>query len=467
VTFNSWVFVCFFAIVYAGYLALLRSFRLQNAWLLAASLIFYAWWDPRFLFLLLATAGVDFVMAQLIGSTDDAARRRLYLAISVASNLSVLGFFKYFNFLAGNVVALVGLVVPVRPVALDVILPVGISFYTFQSISYVSDVYRREVEPARNPIAFFLFVCFFPHMVAGPIMHSSALLPQMLGPRRVGMEQVQAGLFLILWGYFKKMVVADNCALIANPIFENYARYQGLDLLVGMLAFTVQIYGDFSGYSDIARGLAKLMGFELMVNFRIPYLATSPSDFWRRWHISLSTWLRDYLYIPLGGNRSSGLGTYRNLAFTMLLGGLWHGAAWNYVLWGGYHGALLILYRALGRDGREWGEGRVPEPLRAAGMFVLTVIGWVLFRSRSVGQIVYMLRYAGLAASPATGDLAYSLLFFAAPLVLVEAYEARRGDLLAPSRLPLPFRVALYAALSVGVGIFGVRQSVEFIYFQF
>jgi alginate O-acetyltransferase complex protein AlgI len=466
VTFNSWTFVCFFAIVYCGYLLFVRRFRAQNAWLLGASLLFYAWWDWRFLFLLLATAGVDFVMAQLVASSADPARRKVYLTISVASNLSVLGFFKYFNFLAGNVTAALGTFLTVRPVLLDVILPVGISFYTFQSISYVTDVYRREVEPTRNPVDFFLFVCFFPHMVAGPIMHSSALLPQMLSPRRIRHEQLQAGFFLLLWGYFKKMVVADNCAAIANQIFENYAHYRGLDLVIGMLAFTIQIYGDFSGYSDIARGLAKLMGFELMVNFRLPYFATSPSDFWQRWHISLSTWLRDYLYIPLGGNRCGERKTYRNLALTMLLGGLWHGAAWNYVLWGGYHGALLILYR-LASAGRRGSEGKVPAPVRMGFMFVLTVVGWVLFRSRSVSQIVYMLSHAGIAASADTSRFLWALAFFAAPLVLVEILEARRGDLLAPCRLAFGLRASLYAALLVGIGIFGVRQSVEFIYFQF
>src|SRR3972149_1993846 len=346
--FNSSTFLIFFVVVYTLYLLLQKRLKAQNALLLVASYIFYASWDWRFLSLLLLSTTVDFFIAKAIGSTDDLtpagkARRKTLLACSILFNLGVLGFFKYFNFFSESFIGLLNLFsMKADLITLNIVLPLGISFYTFQEMGYTIDVYRKHMKPTHNPFNFALFVAFFPHLVAGPIQRAESLLLQLERPRRITIEQVNTGLFLILWGLFKKVVIADNVREVANLIFNNYTNYSGLDIVIGGLAFAVQIYGDFSGYSDIARGIARLMGFELMVNFRLPYFALNPTDFWQRWHISLSTWLRDYLYIPLGGNRKSNLITCRNLFLTMLLGGLWHGASWNFVIWGAYHGLIPI-----------------------------------------------------------------------------------------------------------------------------
>jgi alginate O-acetyltransferase complex protein AlgI len=465
-TFNSFAFIAFFLIVYAGYLLLRRSHIAQNRLLLLASLFFYGYWNWTFLFLLLGTACIDFAVARAMEKTPDPVHRRLLVSTSIVANLTVLGFFKYFNFFAESFADVMGLFGQVHPFTLRIILPIGISFYTFQAMGYTIDVYRGVTRAEKNLLDFLVFVSFFPQLVAGPISRSSRLLTQVKAPRIIRMEQIDAGLWLLLWGYFKKVVIADNAALIAKPIFDDYAAYHGLDIVIGALAFTVQIYCDFSGYTDIARGLAKLLGFDLMLNFRLPYLARDPSDFWTRWHVSLSSWLRDYLYIPLGGNRRGPARTYVNLALTMLLAGLWHGAAWNYVLWGGYHGVLLIVYRALGWNAVPGVRTRW-DPLRIAVMFFLVVIGWVFFASRSVEQIVTMLTHAGLSISDGTADRALWLFLFSAPLVLVHLYQHGRRDLLAPVGLPLAARAPIYAVLFLGLFLFGVRQSVEFIYFQF
>ncbi|HET9315760.1 MAG TPA: MBOAT family protein, partial [Vicinamibacteria bacterium] len=387
--FNSWSFPPFLAVVLALYYLL--PHRGQNVMLLLASYLFYACWDWRFLGLLLLSTTIDWTLANLIAREPTRAGAKRWVAASVAVNLCFLGFFKYFNFFVDSADALlqwVGLAGFERH--LDVVLPVGISFYTFQSISYIVDVYRGEVKPARNPLDFALFVAFFPHMVAGPIMHSRDLLPQMQQPRHPTWAQARSGLWLMLWGFFKKMVIADNLAGIVGMAYDrpDPAAVSGAAILVATYAFAYQIYCDFSGYTDIARGAARLMGFELMVNFRQPYLALNPPDFWRRWHISLSSWLRDYLYIPLGGSRGGTLLTYRNLMLTMLLGGLWHGAAWNFVLWGAFHGLLLVAHRLLVDEWRLWAfEGRLARAVARVAMFHLVCYGWLLFRASSFHQI--------------------------------------------------------------------------------
>jgi alginate O-acetyltransferase complex protein AlgI len=470
--FNSFTFVAFFLVVYPVYLALYHHRRAQNVLLLMASYVFYGNWDWRFLGLLAISTVIDFLMAKKIDAAEEPRRRRLFLAALVTCNLTVLGFFKYFNFFAGSFAELFRLVgFRVDPITLNIVLPVGISFYTFHELSYAIDVYRRDVKASQSLIDYALFVAFFPLLVAGPIARASHLLPQIASARTVASDQVNTGLFLILWGYFKKVVVADNVAVIADQIFNNYQQYHGLDLLIGMLAFTVQIYGDFSGYSDIARGVASLMGFHINLNFRLPYFAQNPSDFWTRWHISLSTWLRDYLYVPLGGNRVGVLNTYRNLAVTMLLGGLWHGAAWNFVIWGGFHGAILSVYRIV--DGGRNSQHRL-EPVKRSVvasrillMFTLTVIGWVLFRSRSAGQILYMLSRIGLGTSQESGALGYDLIFYAMPLGIVQWAQHRSGDLLVLCGINAAWRVIVYGFLLVWIFVFGARQTSEFIYFQF
>jgi len=323
----------------------------QNTFLVLASCFFYASWDWRFLLPLLCTTGLDYWVAGRLEASHKAqgpqSERRRLLWISVISNLALLGFFKYCNFFIEStsaVLTVLGFDVSVH--TLNIVLPVAISFYTFQALSYTIDVYRGELHPSGTFWDFFLGVLYFPHLVAGPIQRASSLLPQVLQPRQTTRQQWEDGLHLIMWGFFKKVFLADNLAPIADQVFSKPDPTGG-EVLVGVLAFTFQIYGDFSGYTDIARGVAKIMGFEFTLNFNLPYFATNPSDFWRRWHISLSQWLRDYLYKSLGGNRGGSLFTYRNLMITMVLGGLWHGAAWNFVLWGFYHGSLLCIHRYL------------------------------------------------------------------------------------------------------------------------
>ena len=469
--FNSFEFLAFFAAVLAAYLALSRWHRGQNLLLLAASLVFYGWWDWRFLGLMLAAISVDWAVALAVAASDDPRRRKRLLLVSLVTQLTILGCFKYLGFFVASLTRALGsLGVAVHAPTLELVLPVGISFYTFQSIGYAIDVYRRALPPVRRWTDFALFISFFPQLVAGPIERATHLLPQILKPRAVTWTHIHTGLFLINVGIFKKVVLADNLALLADEIFNHHTRYQGLDLAVGALAFTFQIYCDFSAYSDIARGVAKMLGFDLMVNFRLPYFAVSPADFWRRWHISLSTWLRDYLYIPLGGNRHGEWRTYRNLALTMLLGGLWHGAAWNFVLWGAFHGLILIVYR-LAEQAR---ANKPPPPLaaltlplRVLAMFALTVFGWILFRARSLDQLWHFLTRIGPATSPHTLEFVHTLLFFTLPLILAQAIEQRRGDLLTFNRLSPPLLGLLHGLLITLLIILGVRQSMEFIYFQF
>ena len=471
--FNSFVFVGFFLLTYVLYLSLRRSTRWQNVLLLAASYVFYGYWDWRFLALIAVSTVVDFTVGRALFAAESQRRRKWLLTLSVCVNLGILGFFKYYDFFAENLAGVMRVVgLEPDPFTLGVILPVGISFYTFQTMSYTIDIYRGKLAPVRNMVNFGLFVAFFPQLVAGPIERAHNLLPQIERPRCIDRNHVGAGLWLILWGYFKKVVIADRMALIVNPVFANHTEFQGLELLTALLAFTVQIYGDFSGYSDIARGLAKLLGFDLMLNFKLPYFAINPSDFWQRWHVSLSSWLRDYLYIPLGGNRGGTLRTQRNLAATMLLGGLWHGAAWNFVIWGGYHGALLAIYRWLDPTpihGDPWhsDQPRWRILMMMAVMFVLTVLGWLLFRADSAGQIVYFLGNLHYGAGEKGWKMLYTWFYFTWPLFAVQLLQYRTGNLLAVTALPAPIRIPIYCLMFCGIVVFGVHESMEFIYFQF
>jgi alginate O-acetyltransferase complex protein AlgI len=466
--FSSWSFPPFLVMVLALYYAL--SHRAQNVMLLLASYFFYACWDSRFLGLLLLSTTADWTLANLIRREPTREGAKRWVAASVAVNLGFLGFFKYFNFFAESADALLHAVgLPGLGRHLHVVLPVGISFYTFQSISYIVDVYRGEVEPARNPIHFALFVAFFPHMVAGPIMHSRDLLPQMQQPRNTTRAQVREGLWLMLWGFFKKLVVSDNLASIVDSVYASETASAGA-VLLGTYAFAYQIYCDFSGYTDIARGAAKLMGIELMLNFNRPYLAVNPSDFWRRWHISLSTWLRDYLYIPLGGNRRGTLATYRNVMLTMLLGGLWHGAAWTFVLWGMYHGLLLVGHRLIVQEWKLWPfEGRLARLVSQVVMFHLVCYGWLLFRATSFTQIrrftLALLRGLGGLAAPVASVA--MLVFLASLLWAVELWVRNADD---PSRSPgwhWALGPLVCAALLVVIVMLSPPGTRSFIYFQF
>lgn len=476
--FNSFTFLFFFTAVYTLYLLLSRKVTLQNILLLIASYIFYGYWNWRFLILIWISTITDYSVGRLIGRTDDSSpagkyQRKIYLAISVIINLTLLGFFKYFNFFADSFINFLNVFgFEADPFTINIILPVGISFYTFQTLSYTIDIYRKRMEPTSNLLNFAVFVAFFPQLVAGPIERAVNLIPQIENPRRLKTDQIAAGLYLIIWGYFKKIVIADNLGQIADQVFNNYTNYQGLDIIFGVVAFAFQIYGDFSGYSDIARGIARLMGFELMVNFRLPYFALNPADFWQRWHISLSSWLRDYLYIPLGGNRKGQLNTYRNLAITMLLGGLWHGAAWNFVIWGGYHGLILILFRIFEKrpvhiDPWEGRFSHVYIGFRMLLMMVLTLFGWLFFRGGSAQQIFYMITNLSSATSPETLGFLQNILFFIIPLIVIQIYQYITRDLLILLKARLPIQILLYGWMLLWIIIFGVRESTEFIYFQF
>jgi alginate O-acetyltransferase complex protein AlgI len=473
--FNSLQFVWFFAIVYGLYrllpavLPVARAHRGQNWLLLIASYYFYAAWDYRFVTLLAASTIVDYSCGRALGRMTDAKRRRLVMGLSIGFNLSMLGFFKYFNFFAANLQALFAAVGwHVDFVTLRVLLPIGISFYTFVTMSYVIDVYRREIEPTRNVVDFAVFVSYFPHLVAGPILRATMLLPQIARPRRISPEQIREGLWLVVWGFFQKIFVADNLAPLASHVFGADAHPTGVNVLLGTYAFAFQIYGDFAGYSNIARGTSKLMGIELIENFRFPYLVATPQAFWRNWHISLSTWLRDYLYIPLGGSRGSVWQTRRNLLITMILGGLWHGAAWTFILWGVYQGVLLVLYRPF--EPRLATMTPARRGLAAIIMFHLTCYGWLIFRAPSAAKIGELTRSLTGRFAPSTIDatgLLIPLLLYAVPLVLVHVYEARRGDVLAIPQSALVARYSVYAAALYLIFLFGNFGGADFIYFQF
>ena len=471
--FNSLHFLWFFLAVYVLYRLL--PHRGQNWLLLIASYYFYAAWDWRFLSLLAASTVVDYTAARLIQRSDETRRRKVLLSVSLGFNLMLLGFFKYFNFFSDSLRALLaGIGWEMDFVTLRVLLPIGISFYTFMSMSYVIDVYRREIPATRHFVDFAVFVAYFPHLVAGPILRASRLLPQIERPRTIASAQIRDGLWLIAWGYFLKVFVADNLAPLTNLVFEPGAIHGGLDVWLGVYAFAFQIYGDFAGYSNIARGTSKLMGIELLENFRFPYFVRSPQAFWRHWHISLSTWLRDYLYIPLGGNRHGEARTQRNLLITMVLGGLWHGAAWTFVLWGIYQGLLLVVYRAADRWTwfRQWTEGGAGLARATSWlvMFHLTCYGWLIFRARSVGQIRSMTARMFTDLSVATVSvetLLAPLLLYVTPLLLVHALEAYADDLLVVPKLPVAVRYSVYAATFYLTLLFGNFGGAEFIYFQF
>ena len=462
--FNSFEFIFFFAVVYLLYRLL--NHRLQNSMLLIASYIFYGAWDWRFLGLLVFTTAVDYGCGIWIDKAADERRRKLILAVSICVNLAVLGFFKYFDFFSESLRHLalfagIRLDVP----TLKIILPVGISFYTFQSMSYTIDVYRRSLKAEKNFFDFALYVAFFPQLVAGPIERAVNLLPQIKAERAVSSRQIDEGLWLIYWGFFKKVFVADNLAVIVNAVFAKTGVFPGGEALVGVYAFAFQIYGDFAGYSDIARGLAKLMGIELMVNFRFPYFVTNPRDFWRNWHISLSTWLRDYLYIPLGGNRGSGLLTYRNIFITMLLGGLWHGAAWHFVVWGAYCGLLLMAHRTL--DYKP--ASRAGSFVSAIVMFHLTCLGWLIFRSSGMPQAADLLRNIVFNFSWSSDAQYYflKLCVMIAPLLAMQVAEKIKNDQLIILKWPVLPRWAFFLLMYYLITMFGEFGGKEFIYFQF
>lgn len=467
--FNSLIFWIFFAVVLL--LARLLPHRGQNRMLLVASYGFYAWWDWRFLSLIVISTCVDYFAGLRISTSQYRHRKKALCILSVCVNLGILGIFKYYGFFADQLAHVLGVMgLTVGPVSRNIVLPLGISFYTFQTMSYTIDVYGGRAKPERNFFDFALYVSFFPQLVAGPIERASRLLPQITSPRTCTSSAFSEGLLLIITGLFKKIVIADNMAPLVNAIFARDTPVSGIECWVAVYAFALQIYGDFSGYSAIARGTARWLGFDLMTNFRMPYLASSPSEFWRRWHISLSTWLRDYLYIPMGGNRHGTAATYRNIAITMLLGGLWHGANWTFVAWGAYHGALLIAFRPFEKMHADKVSHTLPlRVLKTVVFFHLVCLGWLLFRSDTIGQATTMARFmfTDFTVTPMISYGAACILFFAGPLLLLEAWYERSSDLLRLIKIHWIPRALVYCYFVLMILIFQPEANNVFIYFRF
>ncbi len=466
--FPTAAFLGFFAVVFPVYWAI-RPHRLRMLWLLLASGAFYMSWNPWLILLILFSASADYVAALLIERSPSAAWRRTLLVGSISVNLGLLFFFKYANFFLDSTYRVLGLFDATlsRP-ALDIILPLGISFYTFETISYVVDVYRGRTRAARDPLDYALFILFFPHLVAGPIVRPRDFLPQLRRPKRLDWDRVYLGARLFILGFFKKCIIADHLGeLVVDPVFADPAAFGSSAAWLGVLAYAVQIYGDFSGYSDMGIGLAHSLGFKLPVNFHYPYLSANVAEFWRRWHISLSSWLRDYLFIPLGGSRGGTARTYRNLIVVMLLGGLWHGANWTFVVWGLYHGVLLALHRALPWP-RALGSALL-RPVCVVTTFVAVCAGWVFFRAPTFGDAGTILARmawptdgAALARGPAL------LVVLSLALTLAGHTLGTRVDLLrAERRLPAPVMGAgLALLLALGMVLFP-EGGRTFIYFQF
>ena len=468
--FDSTAYIFFLVLVVLIYWRL--SFRKQNYLILAASYFFYGWWDWRFLVLMAGSTLVDFLVArQIAASSNERVRRRLML-FSLVLNFSFLGIFKYFNFFVDSMAHVAMLLGATQiPVVLwRIILPPGISFYTFQEVAYIVDVYHKKIEPANSLVDYALFISLFPHLIAGPIQRPSHLLPQVQRPRTWNPASAFDGMILILEGLFRKVVIADNCALIANAAFNgSLGGPNTATVLLGTYAFAWQIYGDFSGYSNIARGSAQLLGFHFMVNFRQPYLAESLQDFWRRWHISLSTWLRDYLYIPLGGNRLGRIRTYLNLMLTMLLGGLWHGANWTFVVWGGIHGAGLAVERLFARGKEAVGSpGLAGLWVRRVIVFHLVCLAWLFFRIPSLpGAWQQILGLRSWHWDPVYSTVAIFLVALASVLLLLDLqleWSAREHLLASRS---YPWRIATGLTFCVLITLFGANQANAFIYFRF
>ncbi|MCD4696068.1 MAG: MBOAT family protein [Bacteroidales bacterium] len=476
--FNSIDFAIFLPIVFILYWFVCNKNRkVQNILLLVASYVFYGWWDWRFLSLIIFSSFVDYLVGQGLSKTDQQKKRKLLLMTSIFVNLGFLGFFKYFNFFTESFAdAFTLLGQPIEAARLNIILPVGISFYTFQTLSYSIDVYKRKFEPTKDFTAFFAFVSFFPQLVAGPIERATNLLPQFYKKRTFEYSKAIDGLRQILWGLFKKVVIADNCAEYANMVFNNSTEYSGSILVLGAVLFAFQIYGDFSGYSDIAIGTSRLFGFNIMKNFAFPYFSRDMAEFWRRWHISLSTWFRDYLYIPLGGSRVNTWMKVRNTFIIFIVSGFWHGANWTFIIWGAlnaiYFLPLLILKRNRTNIDIVAQNKYLPslkDILNISLTFSLTVLAWVFFRAENLGH----------ALSYITGIFSSSLFTFpeSVPkmtilllgLFVITEWIGRDKEY-AIDELGItwakPFRWSFYYGLVLLVLLYGGRPQ-EFIYFQF
>ncbi len=477
--FNSLDFALFLPIVFILYwFVTKKNLKAQNILIVVASYVFYGWWDYRFLSLILFSTLVDYAIGRALSTQEDTSKRKALLWTSILVNLGFLGFFKYYNFFLDNFVSAFSFFgQEINANSLNIILPVGISFYTFQTLSYSIDVYKRKLEPTKDIFAFAAFVSFFPQLVAGPIERATNLLPQFYTKRNFDYSKAVDGLRQILWGLFKKVVIADNCAQYANIIFNNSENYSGSTLVMGALFFTFQIYGDFSGYSDIAIGTSRLFGFNLKQNFAFPYFSRDIAEFWRRWHISLSTWFRDYLYIPLGGSRGSLSKKVRNVFIIFLVSGFWHGANWTFIIWGALN-ALYFLPILLTNNNRNHldvvAKGSylpsVKEALQMLLTFSLTVFAWIFFRAI---DLEHALSYIGsmfsstLLSIPKVLPAKVMLLLVFFMTIEWIGREGQYGISKLGLKWKRPFRWAFYALIICMIGLFMQTKETPFIYFQF
>jgi alginate O-acetyltransferase complex protein AlgI len=486
-TFTTLTFLIFLAACFPLYWVF-KNRTAQNALLVVASYIFYGWWDWRFCGLMLAASLLDYGVGLGLNRVKAPRKRKALLAIGLCGNLGMLGCFKYFNFFAENFRSLAAAFGwDAHPATLQVVLPVGISFYTFQTMSYSIDVYRGKLRATTRIIEYLAYVSFFPQLVAGPIERATNLLPQFFKERVFNHDRAVDGCRQILWGFFKKMVIADNLAPVVDPMFDNPASFTGGELAVATVCFAFQIYCDFSAYSDIAIGLARLFGFELMRNFALPYFSQSLGEFWRRWHISLTTWFRDYLYLPLGGSRVRPTRRAFNVLITFLLSGIWHGASWNFVVWGALNGlgvlpeTLATGRRTLRAEDVPGGQPLVPSLTTLVKMFLtfaFVCLGWVFFRAHSMsdawlilqrmaGSITHLDEYVLGLMQVGNGPSGQIVLGALAILVAAEWMQRRRGHPFTIERWPRPVRWAAYLCVSSAILIWGTFGSNQFIYFQF
>lgn len=477
--FNSLVFLLYLPIVFILYWFVFRKLKYQNALIVVASYVFYGWWDWRFLILIALTSFFSFISGITITHYTRKKVKLLVLWANVILNVAILATFKYFNFFVENLQALLSpLGINLDGITVNLILPVGISFYTFQALSYSIDVYRQKIVATKNIIAFFAFISFFPQLVAGPIERATNLLPQFLSSRKFDYSSAVDGCRQILWGFFKKMVVADNCASLVNVIFSNYETTGGLNLWIGAFLFTFQIYGDFSGYSDIAIGVSKLFGIKLMRNFRVPYFSRDIAEFWRRWHISLTTWFRDYIYIPLGGSRCSKSKVIRNTFVIFLVSGFWHGAEWTFIGWGAYHAVLFMPLILLGKNRKytdSVASGRILPTMRESTLmaytFLLVMIGWIIFRADNLivacNYIVKMFTDWSFCVTPHIGKRVFIFIAFMLLVEWIKRESPHPFDIAGKGLLKYrSMRWAIYLLLCLCILFFSGQQG-QFIYFQF
>lgn len=481
--FTSLDFGIFLPIVFLLYWFVFQyNYRLQNLLIVAASYLFYGWWDVRFLILILVSTAVDYSIGWALENAKEDRRRKLLLATSVLVNLGLLGFFKYYNFFIENFAAAFTFFgTPIDPWSLNLILPLGISFYTFQTLSYTIDIYRGDLKPTKDPIQFMAFVSFFPQLEAGPIERARDLLPQFSRKRTFEPSKAVDGCRQILWGFVKKVVVGDNCAKAIDFMFDNPTEVESGDLFLGAILFLFRVYGDFSGYSDIAIGTARLFGFNLTQNFAFPYFSRNIIEFWRRWHITLSTWLRDYLFIPLGGSRGGHLKTIRNVLITFLLCGFWHGPDWKYIVWGGLHGLYLVISIAMPFTRRYKQvvahDSLLPSFREFTGMvitFLYMAFVTVFFRAETAGDaVIYLQLTFSDPLSWFSWDIysQYDSLLLTIFIFLLFEWKGRRETHALAKigwKWPRPFRWSMYMSLAILVIYFLFsRESVGYIYFQF